>query len=107
MNTKHTPSPWKVCSTYAQAQKGHGYIAAWSDQELPIATVKPLHLDPEESRANMDFIVRACNRHDELVAALESCESILSAIECGQDKPMATGQILDVARAALAKARGE
>lgn len=46
------------------------------------------------------------NNHDSLLEALQACEIILSAIECGHDKPLATGQVLDAARAAIQAATG-
>jgi hypothetical protein len=66
MSTQHSPGPWKVASTYAQAQKGHSQIITWADQGLPLATVKPLHLDPSESNANAHLMAAA----PELLAAL-------------------------------------
>ena len=59
-----------------------------------------------ETEANADFIVQACNAHDELLAA---CEDFVYAIE-GYEKRTGIIQFhpsVDRARAAIAKARKE
>ncbi len=47
------------------------------------------------------------NSHEQLLEALRFAESILSAVECGHDKPLATGHALAFARKALASATGK
>lgn len=78
MTTNHTPTPWRVNTFNGDRQEV-------LDANGNNACVK----------ANAAFIVRACNAHDELVAALELI-----------DHPNAVRTIEDakrVARAALAK----
>jgi len=61
MNTKHTPGPWIVRTS--------GEVGT-ADEML--ASVYPIEATrTEERRANAAFIVRACNSHDDLLAALE------------------------------------
>lgn len=53
--------------------------------------------DSDDIAANAEFVVRACNAHDDLLAA---CEALMNSLP--YDKP-AVAQ----AKAAIAKARGE
>jgi hypothetical protein len=46
-------------------------------------------------------------QRDELVEACAAAEVVLSAIECGRDKPLATGAVLDQLRKSLAGQKGE
>lgn len=58
---KHTPTPWHVA--------GYGILgpkAVLSDQICVTMNSRPV----EERKANVDFIVRAVNAHDELLSAL-------------------------------------
>jgi hypothetical protein len=68
--TAHTEGPWTVGGTYrthnsptrfwetcGHAEAGHAFYAHGASQD--------------ESHANAEFIVRACNAHDELLAALK------------------------------------
>lgn len=71
-----TPRPWKLAEGHERSGADH-YI--WADA-LPGHVLPPdcraictVHADPDiarEADANADFIVTACNAHDELVAAL-------------------------------------
>lgn len=94
MTTQHTPTPWnhsngtvvfdgndrKVAATYAN--KGYG-------------------IEIDEAQSNAAFIVRACNAHDELVAALRACVEEMSAYEYADEG--ISGELIRNARAALAK----
>ncbi len=66
---QHTKTPWHVTRSsvgmhhYVEARIGGGLV-----QE--IASCGPTE-GPEGSEGNAEFIVRACNAHDELVAALQ------------------------------------
>ena len=54
----------------------------------------------DEVEANAHFIVQACNAHDELLAALKECMSLV-----GEDNlPENVNDVLDRALAAIAKA---
>lgn len=68
----------------------------------------------QTAQANAEFIVRACNAHDELVAALEEAEAALRRFKeldnaRGSDGPCdcPACRACDSIRATLAKARGK
>ena len=83
-----------------------------------IGPVKYVHtVQPRvgETKANAEFIVRACNSHYELLAALELCErhiiQLTNMVGSQFDKSIldaasAAKPILDAASAAIAKAKG-
>lgn len=56
-----TPGPWKVFSFDEFRVEGPDGISILS----------PYRRSAEEFKANAEFIVRACNAHDDLVAALK------------------------------------
>lgn len=87
MNTKHTPTPWAVGST-----DGATFLI-W--QETPGKQDVPYTVE------NREFITRACNSHDDLVAALE-----LALQTVDFEKSPYRGWHLH-ARNALDKAKGE
>lgn len=86
---EHTPTPWKASGN--GIHKGircvatTDYIDRRSGEEF------------KEACANAEFIVRACNAHDDLLAA---CEAICGVFEGQEDAPL---YVLK-ARAAIAKA---
>jgi len=86
----HTPTPWKIDSSDSQF-----HPAIRSENEDHIATVA---CEDAEGRANAEFLVRACNVHEELLEALQNW------FECADehDIPCRCGR--DRARAAIAKA---
>jgi hypothetical protein len=66
--------------------------------------------NPSDADAEAKFIVRACNSHDVLVAALESVTSALAGwVEIAEDHDARTSDdvALAAARAAIARAKGE
>jgi hypothetical protein len=66
MKTKHTPTPWKVL------HKGSGAFEI-SKGIILICNRSP-RSNIEESEATGEFIVKACNNHDNL---LKACKLIL------------------------------
>ena len=104
----HTPLPWVYDETCH---------AIWSDEKGVFDSLDELHGDVElvmvcEGLKNPNdaaFIVRACNAHDELVAALENLREDFRMLQSGEWKPNedSVQASLDIANAALAKARGE
>ena len=103
MKTKHTPLPWHFQDEYIRADSEN-----MDDSGNVVADVycKPSTTHAEIMEANAAFIVRACNSHDELVAALES----MMPERIGYGQSMSIDMYLnavDKARAALAKAKGE
>tara|TARA_R110000868_G_scaffold23596_3_gene94767 strand:- start:192 stop:503 length:312 start_codon:yes stop_codon:yes gene_type:complete len=68
MTQTHTPTPWIVSPPLGEGaiqiqSTGLNAYGNWIVAEVPDRT--------EEDKANAAFIVRACNAHEELVAALE------------------------------------
>ena len=104
MSTTHTPTPWTVNGSFIQSDKKTvANVGDWNTR-----------LDVDE--ANAAFIVRACNSHAALVAALErlltafiearalaikepmACTPLVTSIQCA-------GGAVAEARAALAAAK--
>lgn len=70
MNTnKHTPTPWYLSPISCDV---------WANPGFTICEVYPSGHETEEKKANAEFIVRACNCHDELVIALDDCVSVMT-----------------------------
>ena len=98
---KHTPGPWAVDS-----DTGHDYVLAppLDENEGGATIICRMGL---ESDANAEYIVRACNNHDDLLEALRSI--VVDADRLIAETPRhALSQpytvLLDQARAAIAKA---
>lgn len=104
---KHTPLPWRTASALVMGQHSRAIVSALKGQ-VDIYNA-PL---TNETLANAEFIVRACNAHDELVAALKALmnpNGHLQARSGGCVPGPECGEYADhcrAARAALAKARG-
>jgi hypothetical protein len=61
--TAHKPTPWHHNSS----------LTILSGRNTHIATMAPeTRVSKEEMLANRDFIIKACNAHDELVAAVKA-----------------------------------
>lgn len=95
---QHTPTPW----TWARQNPG-----ALTEGENELFFINSVAF--ELSKANAEFIVRACNAHDELVAALEGTIDCLTAheLDCARDglknASSAARDALSAVRAVLAK----
>ena len=78
----HTPLPWANESGLRISAPGHrvgGFVAL-------VATLEHRKGEtPAEQRANGAFIVRACNAHDELLAALKVALKAGTCPCCGRD----------------------
>lgn len=73
--SNHTPIPYYVQTTRQAPVNGQHIIASVPlDEDNFIAYVEGR--TPEEARANAEFIVRACNNHGRLVAALRTIVSL-------------------------------
>lgn len=103
MTTKHTPTPWFLSGPHNDGSAGI-YTTANPSVDSSVAAFSDV------GEANAAFIVRACNAHDELVAALENTLQFAKACQhMSEDKLMrqAIQHDIDKAEAALRKARGE
>lgn len=109
MEAKHTATPWKLAK--------HGAIVGgtireytngtWQDQ---IAMACVVQDDNGDQLANAEFIVRACNAHDDLVKALQDLEPILNSAESNASGTAQWEYVRDAvaaARAAIKKATEE
>jgi hypothetical protein len=105
----HTPTPWHVGgmgSAIAVHHKGQPFRvwAADGGGVADVCTRRQLGADdaPEE-KANAAFIVRACNAHDELVAALHHIAT--GDVRPGHVEYISKARMAEIARAALAKVK--
>ena len=92
MNAKHSPLPWRLIENSAGGAtlvRGNGDWRAHAQSHLQIVP-----------REDAEFIVRAVNAHEELLAALKQAIDV----HCGQDA--CTSKVHAIWRAAIAKAEG-
>lgn len=97
----HAPTPWRVSN-----ESDRIILDATG---LQVASADYLSGDIEyrwaETVANAEFIVAACNAHDDLLSALELMVSVGCEF-CDMDMGANGREAVEVARAAIAKARG-
>lgn len=97
----HTPAPWK------KFWNGHYWeITAQPNPDREHSVYSPsvcLVFKSSSNEANADLIAAA----PQLLAACETCDAMMTAIECGHQKPIGFGNAIDAARAAISAARGE
>lgn len=96
MESKHTPTPWKVWDHPVPA--GEIHIGATGTPLIAKVMLRDASIN--EFEANAAFIVRACNTHEELLFAAE--------FALKQIKKLATGDIVAAVielEKAIAKAR--
>ena len=106
MKITHTPTPWDLsCHTYDGQQ-----LIDIGTKTTSIAIITEGEESWLEDRANASFIVRACNAHEDLVAALLDARVDLELARMNQKDDEIRESLKDTilkVRAALAKARGE
>jgi hypothetical protein len=98
---KHSPTPWK--------SQGHKVITDWQSDiidEVVANCVVVFNHDASE-QDNADFIVRACNAHEDLLAACKAihediCDRLLDVDSPGTRQTMETQR--DYLAQAIAKA---
>ncbi len=96
--SEHTPTPWK----FKQEMKT-GMFLVIGPQNEDIAVV-----DEGFGGGDTQFIVRAVNAHDDLVAAAQNARNVLAALITGDLKGVkADSAALLALRSALAKAEGK
>ena len=105
---EHTPTPWEVdrpgcpCG-YIFGGNGEAYVAkvlSLDDDVDPVAS-EPARL------ANAEFIVRACNSHDELLAACEAALSATLADSWDHHRAEPFRNVVRVLKSAVSTAKGE
>lgn len=101
METKRTPTPWRNSSamgkTNIESLSGR-FVAGTGGYSDNYSNMRYV----EENEANAEFIVQACNAHDDLVGALVA---LLGSLATG--KSHTRKDAVKLSRAALAKARRE
>lgn len=107
ISTQHTPGPWTESKAYAGTI--HGTRAG---KQTAYAVAAAHGMTTAEQDANAEFIIRACNSHAELVAALEMAverlDYTVSALARGTS--VSIGSLQNCAAeacAAIAKSKGE
>lgn len=91
MNTQHTPTPWKV----------DGMDVVSPSEMIVVGCLQWCGEDRGgEGEANAAFIVKACNAHDELVAALRD---VVDTCDSGDYYGAPSAGAMQLARDALAK----
>jgi len=82
---QHTPTPWNARPIYAK--DGRFELRSERHQSVGYAPLAYVRGDKRETggdgEANAQFIVRACNAHDQLVAALKAVVEFYSYAEFG------------------------
>lgn len=110
---KHTPTPWFAQRQGSSTVYIESRIRPGTLQE--VAACGPTEAGSEQQDANAEFIVRACNAHEQLVAALRDLEVAANSLQyCFDRRPENFGVALTQltadaqrARAVLAQATGE
>ena len=104
MTQQHTPGPWQwhpLGKLYFVPQKDFSVICNVGINQNVACSIK---------ESDAEFIVRACNSHDALLAALEGAQSVirktLPELEADSTAIYA-GEWLDTINSVLAQARGE
>lgn len=124
--TEHTKTPWKIVADPLNKGKHPCHDARWimtEDAEIEYgydprswglesgSIICEMRDHIEAPHANAEFIVRACNSHEELVAALDSTSKSLASLlmQFGEQLPVAVrNRVFDELEAAaksLAKAK--
>jgi hypothetical protein len=101
---QHTPTPWRRAGNGLQIKANeNGYLVAVVEGPDRRARGKEWQEDHDYCHGNAAFIVKACNAHDQLVAALKVCRDLIYA-------EVADGKFTEqaaLAREALAAAGAE
>lgn len=92
----HTPGPWMSFDSGTK-------VITCDSESLLIASLEECEVETvAERKANAEFIVRACNSHEELVEALRDLLQVIATDELIPESV----SYMQQARAALAKAEG-
>lgn len=96
--SKHTPTPYKgPCAPDSNQVRSKAHVHTADGEKIAVLVGK-------DADRNGRFIVRACNAHEELIAALKQSEIAVAELCQGQNPANECWNILKQVRAALAKA---
>ena len=98
----HTPTPW-----IAEGYAGGPYEIWPAPGNARLTRIARTQDVTPEDQANAAFIVRACNSHDALLAALEHCAQKLEDEDIRNGLADMTSAELEEAHDTIAKAKGE
>ncbi len=97
---KHTPGPWKIATTYADAQRGQFDIVPWASQRQRVCRIT----------ARADYPVAQANADAELIAAapdlLAACRAASISL-IGDEEYAKHRDLLRTLDAAIARATGQ
>jgi len=109
--SEHTPTPWRAdMGEFPPQMKLEPYLRSYVGPDGETIRVKGFALsggnvEMDEARANSEFIVKAVNCHDDLVAALRASKAALELQGfVGKGKHGAGDPEINTIDAALAKA---
>lgn len=117
-DTQHTPVPWLTIAAQEPSDGGIDYAILTQIDGVTVCIAEAFEVVDDDVRvnakANAEFIVRACNSHDELVEELQLVKAMVESIHTMKGlRVWATEEnrenkrlIIDRIAAALAKARG-
>lgn len=108
MSNKHTPGPFRIAENEWNLKTvlpWHGAVLIEGDINSGLAVPPLICALYRGVEANAAFIVRACNAHDELLAACGNAEAVMSIVEPRSDKAEYLACLAQL-RAAISKARG-
>lgn len=102
--SKHTPVPWRVSGGFNMK------VRAGESTEIADCAGDDAPKTASECAANAAFIVRACNAHDDMLAACRSAVVYLHEFLKGwagkERREQADHDLIDPIRQAIAKATG-
>lgn len=98
---EHTPTPWAADPDDRDGYEWNIHIVTESNRDMRVAFMT----SGPEAAANADFIVKAVNCHDELVAALEAFRLRPDAIVASQGDTILRIPIAAIQQAAAAIAK--
>lgn len=110
MKTEHTPTPWEMLPAYTNRNaypigklRNAGATKYWDI----VGEATGIGGTEEEDKANASFIVRACNAHDELLAACKRTKALIESEYCGRLANTPFQGFINEVEAAIAKAEGK
>jgi hypothetical protein len=113
-DTKHTPTPWIAEGSYWIMPAAHRDMPIGASTNAQEHVSKFAHViakveqdtkrfTNEQVEANADFIVRAVNSHEQLVAVLREAEGVIAEVCVDQHPDNVCCHVLRQVRAALAE----
>ena len=104
--TDHTKTPWRIVSRTDGADIVTGDYPGGRARLIASCWSGGSDDADDAARANAEFILRAVNAHDDLLAALRGMVEMFEHRIYNRPGPIDAAQRWDAARAAIAKAEG-